>query len=44
MYELLAIQAMRHEQKQFYESSHNDIIANRVLQLAEERIRREEHL
>jgi hypothetical protein len=42
MYELLTVQNMRNEQKQFYISGHDDVIANRVLQLAEERIRREE--
>jgi hypothetical protein len=42
MYELLLIQQARHEQNAFYASGPDDVIANRVLQLAEERIQREE--
>jgi hypothetical protein len=41
MYEGLLIQKARHEQKAFYASGPDDVIANRVLQLAEECIRRE---
>jgi hypothetical protein len=42
MYELLLAQKTRHEQRDFFASAHDDMIANRVLQLAEERIRREQ--
>jgi hypothetical protein len=38
MYELLLIEKMRHEQKSFFASAHDELIANRVLQLAEERL------
>ena len=43
MYELLLIQKIRFEQAAFFESGHDDVIANRILQLAEERIQREQH-
>jgi hypothetical protein len=42
MYDLLLIEKTRFEQKAFLESGHEDVIANRVLQLAEERLRREQ--
>jgi hypothetical protein len=42
MYELLLIQKLRFEQKAFFESGHDDVIANRILQLAEERLQREQ--
>jgi hypothetical protein len=42
MYDLLLIQKMRFEQKEFLASGHDDMIANRILQLAEERIEREQ--
>jgi hypothetical protein len=42
MYELLLTQKLRHSQKEFYESSPDDVIANRILQMADEKIRREE--
>jgi hypothetical protein len=43
MYDLLLIQKMRFEQTAFFESGHDDVIANRILQLAEERLRRDQH-
>ena len=42
MYERLLILKTRHEQKDFYVFAQDDVIANRVLQMAEERIRSEE--
>ena len=44
MYDLLLIEKIRFEQKAFFASGHDDVIANRILQLAEERIRREQGL
>jgi hypothetical protein len=41
MYEQLLFQKMLHEQKEFIASGHDDVIANRILQLAEEKIQRE---
>jgi hypothetical protein len=41
MYELLLIQRTRFEQKDFYASGHEEVIANLILQLAEERLQRE---
>jgi len=35
MYELLHIRQLRHDQREFYASGHDDVIANRVLQMAE---------
>lgn len=42
MYELLLVHKTRFEQKDFYVFAQDDVIASRVLQLAEERIRWEE--
>ena len=42
MYELLLIQKLRFEQWEFFASGHEDVIASRVLQLAEERLQREQ--
>lgn len=42
MYELLLIQKLRFEQREFFASGHDDVIANRILQLVEERLRREQ--
>jgi hypothetical protein len=42
MYELLLIQKMRFEQRVFFATSHDELIANRILQLAEECLQREE--
>jgi hypothetical protein len=44
MYDLLLIQKMRFEQKAFFDFGHDDVIANRIRQLAEERLRREQQL
>ena len=44
MYNLLLIQKTRHEQKEFFSSAHDEVIANRILQLAEERLQWEESL
>jgi hypothetical protein len=41
MYDLLLIQKLRFEQKAFFESGHDEVIANRILQLVEEQFRRE---
>src|SRR6266851_5727867 len=41
MYDLLLIQRIRFEQRAFYASGHDDVLANRILQLAEERLQRE---
>jgi len=35
MYELLHIRQLRHDQQEFYASGHDDVIANRVLLMAE---------
>jgi hypothetical protein len=42
MYELLLIQKTRHEQSAFFASAHDEVIANRILQLVEERLQREQ--
>jgi len=42
MYELLLLQKLRFEQREFFASSHEDVIANHVTQLAEERLQREQ--
>ena len=42
MYELLLTQKLRHSQKEFYDSAPDNVIANRVLQMADEKIQREE--
>src|ERR1700690_1827911 len=42
MYDLLLVQKTRFEQKDFFASGHDEVIANRILQLAEERIQREQ--
>jgi hypothetical protein len=42
MYDLLLIQKMRFEQREFFASGHDDVIANRIAQLAEERLQREQ--
>lgn len=42
MYDLLLAQKVRRANKEFYDSAPNDIIANLVLQMADERIRHEE--
>jgi hypothetical protein len=41
MYELLLLQKLRFEQKAFFESGHDEVIANRILQLVEEQLQRE---
>ena len=43
MYDLLLIQKTRLEQNAFFASGHDEVIANAILQLAEERIQREQH-
>jgi hypothetical protein len=43
MYDLLLIEKTRFEQTAFLESGHDDVIANRVLQLADDRLRREQN-
>jgi hypothetical protein len=42
MYELLLMQKVRFEQMDFFAFGHDDVIANRILQLAEERLQREQ--
>lgn len=42
MYELLLIQKMRFEQKACFASAHDELIANSILQLAEEELQREQ--
>lgn len=38
MYEILLVQKMWHEQREFFATGHEDLIAGRILKLAEERI------
>jgi hypothetical protein len=42
MFDFLLIQKTRHEQKEVFASAHDELIANRILELAEERLRWEE--
>ena len=42
MYERLLLQKVRFEQKAFFDSGHDDVIANRILQLAEEQLQWEQ--
>ena len=42
VYDLLLAQKVRRANKEFYDSAPNDMIANLVVQMADERIRREE--
>ena len=44
MYELLLTQKVRLANREFYDSAPNDVIANLVLQMAEQKIRHEEQV